>query len=140
MATRDPNMAARATARTVAAPTTLSKRQLKHLFMRVGEAIEAETRMLRTDPTADLSAANTRKNRCLYELNIVARELDKFDVDAEMQADLAGLRRKVEENGAAVRANLQATKDVIRILGDVISHEESDGTYPSESRLPAGYE
>jgi hypothetical protein len=138
MTTRDPNMGASATARTVVSPTTLSKRQLKLLFMRVGEAIETETRMLRTNPTADLSAANTRKNRCLYELNMVARELDRFDVDAEIRTELAGLRKKVEENGAAVRANLQATKDVIRILGDVISHEESDGTYASVSKLPAG--
>lgn len=118
----------------------LGSKQLRVLFARIGESIEAETKLLRSDPAADLSAANTRKNRCLYELNLVSRELGRFEIDDEIRAELAKLRRKVEENAAALRARMAATRDVIGILGDAIERAESDGTYPSSSRLPAGYE
>lgn len=118
----------------------LGAKQLKTLFARIGDSIEAETRLLRSNPTADLSAANTRKNRCLYELNLVSRELGRFELDSEIRAELQALRRKVEDNAAALRARMAATRDVIGILGDAIERAESDGTYPSHSRLPAGYE
>lgn len=119
--------------------TALGSRQLKVLFGRIGDTIEAETRLLRSNPAADLSAANARKNRCLYELNLVSRELSRFEIDEEIRGELQKLRRKVEENAAALRANMSATRDVIGILGAAIESAESDGTYPSTSRLPAGY-
>ena len=118
----------------------LGAKQLKVLFARIGETIEAETRMLRSNPVIDLTAANTRKNRCLYELNIVSRELARFEIDDEIRAELNALRKKVEDNAAALRAHMTATRDVIGILGDAIERAESDGTYASVSRLPAGYE
>lgn len=118
----------------------LGAKQLKVLFARIGETIEAETRMLRSNPVIDLTAANTRKNRCLYELNIVSRELARFEIDDEIRAELNVLRKKVEDNAAALRAQMTATRDVIGILGDAIERAESDGTYASVSRLPAGYE
>jgi hypothetical protein len=96
--------------------------------------------MLRSNPVIDLTAANTRKNRCLYELNIVSRELARFEIDDEIRAELSALRKKVEDNAAALRAQMTATRDVIGILGDAIERAESDGTYTSVSRLPAGYE
>lgn len=119
--------------------SALGSRQLKVLFGRIGETIEAETRLLKTNPAADLSAANARKNRCLYELNLVSRELARFDLDEDVRGELQKLRRKVEENAAALRANMSATRDVIGILGAAIESAESDGTYPPTSRLPAGY-
>lgn len=119
---------------------TLSKQQLHRLFARIGATIEAETEMLRTQTEIDLTAANARKNRCLYELNIVSRELTRLPMDGEMRHELAALRRKVADNENALQAKMQATKDVIRILGDAITHAESDGTYAAGSRLPAGYE
>lgn len=119
--------------------TTLNKNQLKLLFLRVGEAIEAETKLLRLNPAADLSASNERKNRCLYELNLVSREFARFELDDEIRAELRSLKRKVEDNVAALRAGIAATKGVIDILGDAISRSESDGTYPLVSGLPAGY-
>lgn len=117
----------------------LGSKQLRVLFARIGESIEAETKLLRSDPAADLSAANTRKNRCLYELNLISRELGRFELDDGILAELQELRRKVDDNAAAIRANMSATRDVIGILGNAITRAESDGTYPSTSRLPAGY-
>jgi len=119
--------------------TQLGAKQLKMLFARIGTTIEAETRLLRSNPTADLSEANARKNRCLYELNLISRELGRFELDEGILAELQELRRKVDDNAAAIRANMSATRDVIGILGNAITRAESDGTYPSTSRLPAGY-
>ena len=73
---------------------------------------------------------NARKNRCLYELNLVSRDLSQDDMDDEIRAELRFLRQKVDENGAVLRACMTATKDVITILGDAIERAESDGTYP----------
>ena len=128
------------TDKTPAGQSTLTRQHLKTLFARVRATIEAETRSLKENPGGDLVVANARKNRCLYELNLVSRELPRFRADHELMDELRALGRKVAENEAALRARIQATKDVISILGDAISHAESDGTYPSASRLPAGYE
>ena len=111
--------------------TRLGAKQLKMLFARIGDTIETETRLLRSNPTADL--------RCLYELNLISRELGRFELDEGILAELQELRRKVDDNAAAIRANMSATRDVIGILGNAITRAESDGTYPSTSRLPAGY-
>lgn len=109
---------------------TLNKRQLKALFARVGATIEAETVSLRKNPAAGLSGSNARKNRCLYELNLVSRELSPDDMDDEIRTELRALRKKVAENSAVLRACMTATQDVINILGDAIVRAESDGTYP----------
>lgn len=119
--------------------TQLGAKQLKMLFARIGETIEAETRLLKSNPAADLTEANARKNRCLYELNLISRELGRFDLDDGIRVELLELRRKVNDNAAAIRANMSATRDVIGILGDAITRAESDGTYPATSRLPSGY-
>lgn len=113
---------------------TLNKKQLKALFARVGATIEAETNALRKNPAAGLSGSNARKNRCLYELNLVSREITPADMDDEVRAELLALRKKVAENGAVLRACMTATQDVINILGDAIVRAESDGTYPLAAR------
>ncbi|QKV19617.1 hypothetical protein [Oricola thermophila] len=117
--------------------TSLSKSQLKALITRVGSTIEAETRMLRKNPAADISATNARKNRCLYELNLVSRELTPGDIDEDIRSELLSLRKKVDENAGVLRACMTATKDVIDMLGDAIVNAESDGTYPLAARRPA---
>lgn len=116
---------------------TLNKKQLKALFARVGATIEAETKALRKNPATGLSGSNARKNRCLYELNLVSRELSLADMDDEIRTELQALRRKVAENGAVLRACMTATQDVIDILGDAIVRAESDGTYPLAARTAA---
>lgn len=116
---------------------TLNKRQLKALFTRVGATIEAETKALRKNPAAGLSGSNARKNRCLYELNLVSREMSPNDMDDELRAELRALRGKVAENSAVLRACMTATQDVINILGDAIVRAESDGTYPLAARPSA---
>lgn len=113
---------------------TLNRKQLRSLFARVGATIEAETKTLRKNPAAGLSGSNARKNRCLYELNLVSRELSPADMDDEIRAELQALRKKVAENGAVLRACMTATQDVIDILGDAIVRAESDGTYPLATR------
>ena len=118
---------------------TIEKAQLKTLFRRVAEVIEAETRQLRRNPAAALAESNTRKNRCLYELNLVSRALSQGDLDDELRTELRALRGKVADNSAALKAAMEATKEVIGILGTAITNAESDGTYPSASRLPLGY-
>jgi hypothetical protein len=128
------------TQQATAGRNTLTRQHLKALFSRVGSIIDAETRELKQNPRADLAVANARKNRCLHELNLVSRELMRFRGDREIMAGLKALGDKVSENEAALSAKIRATKDVISILGDAISNSESDGTYPSAARLPAGYE
>ncbi|TCD16230.1 hypothetical protein [Oricola cellulosilytica] len=118
----------------------LTKTHLMRLLVRIGQIIDAETRLLGENPRADLAAANARKNRCLYELNLVSRDLARFELDGEVRREIMVLGRKVQQNEAMLRANIEATKEVIGILGDAITHAESDGTYASGSRLPAGYQ
>ncbi|WP_421855147.1 hypothetical protein [Oricola sp.] len=118
---------------------TLTKQHLTMLFARIGAVIEAETKALKENLRGDLAEANARKNRCLYELNLVSGELARFRSDPHIALELRALAAKVAANEAVLRARMQATKDVIGILGDAISRADSDGTYPAASRLPAGY-
>ena len=85
---------------------------------RIEEAIDLETRSIRTDVNFDLKASNARKSRHLYELNRAIKGIIR-------------LRGKLATNEAAIRAHLDAVGEIAALVRDAIEHHEADGTYSS---------
>lgn len=102
---------------------------LASIIGRIEQAIDEETAGLRSDPDFDLKASNTRKSRCLYELNRAIKGASLAEMAAGHRESLARLRDKLARNEAAILAHLSAVGEVAAVLKNVIQTAEADGTY-----------
>ncbi|MDN2580744.1 hypothetical protein [Aquibium sp. ELW1220] len=105
---------------------------LPGIIARIEEAVEVETRSIRTDVTFDLQASNDRKSRYLYELNKAVRDI-RPDVLQANRDGIIRLRGKLAENQAAIAAHLKAVTEVAGLIQDAIEQSEADGTYGSDA-------
>ena len=104
---------------------------LASIIGRIEQAIDEETVGLRSDPHFDLRASNTRKSRCLYELNRAIKGANLAEMAAGHRESLTRLREKLAGNEAAILAHLSAVGEVAALLKNVIQTAEADGTYSS---------
>lgn len=104
---------------------------LSAILARTEEAVEEETRSIRTDLRFDLQASNARKSRCLYELTRAVKGLRAGDVSPEQQSGFARLRDKLALNERALKAHMDAVGEVASLLQTAIRQSQSDGTYGS---------
>ncbi len=111
---------------------------LTAILGRIEEAIDVETKAIRSDPKFDLSASNARKSRHLYELNKAMKGLARGDLRPEDRAGILRLRDKLSTNEATIRAHLSAVTEVAALLQDAIERHEADGTYSSAAFGRAG--
>ncbi|WP_187968135.1 hypothetical protein [Aquibium microcysteis] len=105
---------------------------LPGIIARIEEAVDVETRAIRTDVTFDLQASNERKSRYLYELNKAVRDI-RPDVLQANRDGIIRLRGKLAENQAAIAAHLKAVTEVAGLIQDAIQQSEADGTYGSDA-------
>jgi hypothetical protein len=103
---------------------------LPGIIARIEEAVEVETRAIRTDIKFDLKASNARKSRYLYELNKAVRDIRPEVLQANRDG-IIRLRGKLAENEAAIAAHLKAVTEVAGLIQDAIEQSEADGTYDS---------
>ncbi|MFN3546966.1 MAG: hypothetical protein ACK4U0_05695 [Mesorhizobium sp.] len=103
---------------------------LQGIIARIEEAVEIETRAIRTDIGFDLKASNDRKSRYLYELNKAVRDIRPEVLQANRDG-IVRLRGKLAENEAAIAAHLKAVTEVAGLIQDAIEQSEADGTYDS---------
>lgn len=111
---------------------------LAAILGRIEEAIDLETKALRSDPKFDLGASNARKSRHLYELNKAVKGLSRGDLRAEDKAGIRRLRDKLSTNEATIRAHLSAVTEVAALVQEAIERHEADGTYSSAAFGRAG--
>jgi hypothetical protein len=98
---------------------------------RIEEAIDLETRSIRTDVNFDLKASNARKSRHLYELNRAIKGIALAQLGDGDRDGIIRLRGKLATNEAAIRAHLDAVGEIAALVRDAIEHHEADGTYSS---------
>ncbi|RST85560.1 hypothetical protein EJC49_15125 [Aquibium carbonis] len=103
---------------------------LPGLIARIEEAVEIETKAIRTDVGFDLKSSNDRKSRYLYELNKAVRDIRPEVLQANRDG-IIRLRGKLAENEAAIAAHLKAVTEVAGLIQDAIEQSEADGTYDS---------
>lgn len=102
---------------------------LKNAAQRLINLLDQETSALRLRTPVDMDDLCDRKNQALLELSRIGRRLDDSDVDTDLRALLAALRRKLDENRSVLELHLQAAGEVTDILAAAIRDAESDGTY-----------
>ncbi len=105
---------------------------LPAIIARLEEAVELETRSIRTDIHFDLKASNARKSRYLYELNKAVKDV-RPEVLRTNRDGIVRLRDKLAANEAAIAAHLRAVGEVAKLLKDAIEQSEADGTYSSDA-------
>ncbi len=103
---------------------------LPGIIARIEEAVEIETKAIRTDVRFDLKSSNDRKSRYLYELNKAVRDIRPEVLQANRDG-IIRLRGKLAENEAAIAAHLKAVTEIAGLIQDAIEQSEADGTYDS---------
>lgn len=109
---------------------------LSAVIARVEEAIEAETRAIRTDRNFDIRASNARKSRYLYELTRALKNTDAQTLAAEHREAIQRLRNKLARNEAVIRAHMNALSEVADLIQNAIRNAEADGTYSASACGP----
>lgn len=99
------------------------------LIRRIQEAVDEETRGIRTDVKFDVAASNARKSRYLYDLNRASRGMAENLLRDEHREALAELKHSLALNEQAILAHLNAVREVADIIQNAIRRSEADGTY-----------
>ena len=96
---------------------------------RLEAVIEAETKALADGGRADVVEFTRQKRQGFLELGRIMKALERTIPSQDILARLAGFRRKLEDNDAALRVHLQAVRAVNALIVRVMREAESDGTY-----------
>jgi hypothetical protein len=114
---------------TTHAAGTISAGSLMSIIRRIEDAIERETRSIRSDVDFDIKESNIRKSRHLYELTKAVKGLGHHDLRPEHREGILRLKDKLEQNQQAIMAHLNAVTEVATIIQTAIQNAEADGTY-----------
>jgi hypothetical protein len=98
---------------------------------RLEETVDQETAALRSRQAVDLKEFSNRKTHGHLELSRAMRPFEGTRMGPAVLERLAGLRSKLETNGAVLALHLEAVREIATILSDAIRESESDGTYSS---------
>ncbi len=108
---------------------------LEAAVQRLEDLVEQETAALRGRRVIDLKDFNDRKNQALLELMRALRHLQPGPSNGALQAQLGGLKAKLEVNRAVLKMHLDAVREVSTTLSDAIRDADSDGTYTQAIRI-----
>ena len=103
-------------------------------ILRLAGTLEEETAALGRFETVDLSASAHVKSQALLELMRLSRSLARSLPDAALRDAIDLLRRRLQENMAAISVHLDAARQVTAIMVEAIERDQSDRTY-SRPRL-----
>lgn len=70
-----------------------------------------------------------RKNMIAFELGTIARMAERVVLDDDLRQRFADLRRKLEDNRKLLDVHIGASRQIARILAEVVRASEADGTY-----------
>ena len=96
---------------------------------RLEAAVDAETRALASGRNPEVAELTRQKRQGLLELNRLMKAMERAIPSQDIIAKLAGFRRKLGENDAALRVHLQAVREVNALIVKVMREADSDGTY-----------
>lgn len=101
---------------------------------RLTDCLAHETSRLNAGDMADLRSQIAWKSRLLFDLNRAIREAPLDPLDNETRDKLRNLRSALTSNSAAIKANIEAIRELIGIVQATALNETSDGTYKRPSR------
>ena len=106
-------------------------------IIRLEEVVDQETAALRSRAPINLREFTNRKSQGLLELSRSIRLFQGGRPSNAVLARLAGLREKLDTNGAVLKLHLEAVREVSTVMADAIRDAESDGTYQPSVRAAA---
>lgn len=96
--------------------------------------LDEETATLTASGVPDLDSFNQRKGQGLMELNRALAGFGPTQRNSDVEAELAKLKSKIDENMKRLRLHISAVNEITGMLTDAIQKEESDGTYSPSIR------
>ena len=106
--------------------------RIKSVLGRLELIVDNENERIGRDPDFDLKVSNAHKSRCLYELTMLFRDTQPYEL-AQVHIDqLHGLKKKLAVNARRVEAHLEAVRAVADLLKSAVQDADADGTYSQE--------
>lgn len=107
---------------------------LRGLFVQIGETIGRETAMLARGSRSGFEDIVARKQRGLMDLSAAIGD-GRAELGPGEQSALTDLRRKLDANAQALRAHVQASREIAALLREAARDADSDGTYTARPAL-----
>lgn len=102
---------------------------------RLADCLEHETSRLNAGDMSDLRSQVAWKSRLLFDLNRAIREAPLDPSDRDTLDRIRALKAALASNTVAIKANIEAIRELIGIVQATALHEASDGTYKRPSRI-----
>lgn len=94
--------------------------------------LNEEVAALRSYSGVDHADFTARKDMISFQLESLGRMTAGLTPSDRLRSLLSGLRQAVEENRALLEMHISATREIARIVSEVVRVAESDGTYTIE--------
>lgn len=94
--------------------------------------LSEEVAALRSYSGVDHADFTTRKDMISFQLESLGRTTAGLTPNDRLRSLLSELRQAVEENRALLEMHISATREIARIVSEVVRVAESDGTYTIE--------
>lgn len=127
-------MSGAASDRKPAVPRARTGIDLRGLFAQIGDTVERETAMLARASRSGFEDIVARKQRGLMDLSAAIGD-GRVQLAPDERSALADLRRKLDANAQALRAHVQASREIAALLRDAARDADSDGTYSARPVL-----
>lgn len=102
---------------------------IEGIVVRTMQLLNEEVAALRSYGNADYADFTARKNMISFQLESLGRMTAGLSPDDRLRSLLSGLRHAVEKNKALLEMHISATREIARIVSEVVRTAESDGTY-----------
>lgn len=110
-------------------PRTPVHDQLVSVVSRACALVDEETSALQDNRTVDHSAFVARKDMIAFELGTIARAAAGLAPTEELRRQFEELSVKLEKNRKLLEIHIGASRQIARMLADVVRAGNSDGTY-----------
>lgn len=108
---------------------------LINLLRRATAVMDEETQLLTASPSSDVSDLVARKNRYLFELSIAMEDVVLGPQDLEALSELKKLKEAADKNERRLAVQINASKEIVDILGNLAQASSKDGTYAAYRSL-----
>ena len=109
--------------------TSTNCEALLKAIARIEEVVAQETDCLKRSLSSDLAAFNEQKARALLQFDRTLRSVDPAEAREHLSAELAHLRKRLDDNRRLLAVHAEAARRVTEIVAEAMIAGESDGTY-----------
>lgn len=109
--------------------TSTSAQMLRQLVQRLEKVLDEESRHLGGIPFEDLEQVILRKDQLFLELARYAQSVDVRALDAESRVLIERSVKSLDANARNLRRHIDAVGEVTKLITEILSNSNADGTY-----------